>query len=85
MSEPLGLAGVVSGVSHMNHDDKRRLRQLKRNIKKAGNKRRRQHFKRALTDHPEDAHLDEADFGRHSSASFNGMDQDATRRTERKD
>ena len=64
----------------MRHDDKRRLRQLKRDVKKAGNKRRRRHLKRALTDHPDEAHFDEVDFGRHSSAGFNGMDQDGTRR-----
>ncbi len=60
--------------------DKRILRKLKRDVKRAGNKRRRQQLKRDLADNPAEAHESEADFGRHSSAGFNGMDQDATRR-----
>lgn len=61
--------------------DKRRYRKLKRDIKRAGNKRRRQHLKRKLTDNPEDAPYSEFDFGDTSSATMNGMDSDATRRT----
>ncbi len=64
----------------MNHDDKRSLRKLKRDVKRAGNKRRRQHLKRDLRDHPDDAPYTEFDFGRDSSAGFNALDQDATRR-----
>ncbi len=60
--------------------DKRQLRKLKRDIKRAGNKRRRQSLKRQLADDPEDAANAEFDFGRDSSAGFNGMDRDATRR-----
>ena len=60
--------------------DKRRLRQLKRTIKQAGNKRRRHELKRALADHPEEAHFDDESLGRDQSADFNGMDKDATRR-----
>jgi hypothetical protein len=60
--------------------DKRQWRKLKRDIKRTGNKRRRQHLKRELTENPEDAPFTEFDFGRASSASLNGMDQDATRR-----
>jgi hypothetical protein len=59
--------------------DKRDFRKLKRDIKRAGNKRRRQHFKRELVDDPENAPFTEFDFGRDSSAVLNGMDQDATR------
>src|SRR5262249_57147897 len=36
-------------------DDKRQQRQLKREIKRAGNKRRRQHLKRDLERNPEEA------------------------------
>ncbi len=60
--------------------DKRRYRQLKRDVKRAGNKRRRLHLKRDLADKPEEAHHSEFDFGRDSSQGLNGMDRDATRR-----
>ena len=60
--------------------DKRRVRQLKRELKKAGNKARRQRLKRDLADNPEDAHWTEPTVGRRSTIGLNGMDQDATRR-----
>jgi hypothetical protein len=60
--------------------DKRRYRQLKRDIKKAGNRARRRHLKRELTDNPEEEAQADFDFGRKSSASLNGNDRDATRR-----
>jgi hypothetical protein len=62
------------------NDDKRRHRQLKRDIKKAGNRVRRQQLKRQLSDNPEDAHLAEPTFGRNSSEPLNGIDRDAKRR-----
>ena len=61
-------------------DDKRQQRQLKREIKRAGNKRRRQHLKRDLERNPEEAAYSEFDFGNLSSETLNGLDQDATRR-----
>jgi hypothetical protein len=60
--------------------DKRFYRKLKRDLKRAGSKRRRQHLKRDLVERPEDAPYSEFDFGRSSSAGLNGIDQDATRR-----
>ena len=60
--------------------EKRQLRRLKRDIKRAGNKRRRQHLKRDLTENPEEAPYSEFDFGSDTSATLNGMDQDTTRR-----
>ncbi len=60
--------------------DKRRYRQLKRDIKKAGNRARRRHLQRELTDNPEGAARNDFDFGRKSSAWLNGNDHDATRR-----
>jgi len=60
--------------------DKRRLRKLKRDVKRAGNKRRRRQLQRDLVENPEDAPFSQFEFGRDSSAGFNGMDQDATRR-----
>ncbi len=64
---------------------KRQLRRLKRDLKKAGGKRRRAQLKRDLADNPEDAQHSEADFGRASSATLNGLDNDATRRGMHKD
>jgi hypothetical protein len=63
--------------------DKRRYRQLKRDIKRAGNRKRRQHLKRELHENPGEAAHSEFDFGRNSSASLNGNDQDSTRRRRR--
>lgn len=56
------------------------MRQLKRDIKQAGNKHRRRQFKRSLADDPENAHHAEEDLGRHRSAGLNALDQDASRR-----
>ncbi len=60
--------------------DKRELRQTKREVKRAGSKRRRRYLKRELTENPEDAAHTDFRFGRDSSARFNAMDRDATRR-----
>jgi len=62
--------------------DKRQMRRLKRAVKRAGNKSRRQHLKRDLTERPDEAHDVEFEFGRDSSAGLNGLDDDATRRRE---
>jgi hypothetical protein len=64
----------------MNHDDKRRLRRLKRDIKRAGNKHRRQQLKQQLADNPDEAHFGEETVGRHRSADLNALDNDQTRR-----
>lgn len=60
--------------------EKRQLRKLKRDIKRAGGKRRRQHLKRQLAENPEEAPFAEFAFGNDSSAGFNGLDKDSTRR-----
>ena len=60
--------------------DKRQLRKLKRDIKRAGNKRRRQHLKRELVRNPEEAPFTEFDLGSDSSRGLNAIDRDATRR-----
>jgi hypothetical protein len=62
------------------HDDKRQLRKLKRDLKRAGNRKRRQHLKRTLADNPEEAANVSFEFGRDSSQFLNGNDRDATRR-----
>jgi hypothetical protein len=59
--------------------DKRTFRKIKRDVKRAGNKRRRQYLKRDLADNPEEAAHSEFEFGRDSSTTLNGMDHDATR------
>lgn len=64
----------------MYDQEKRRQRELKRSIKKAGNKRRRHQLKRDLTDDPAHAHESEEKFGRYTSEGLNGLDKDATRR-----
>ena len=60
--------------------DKRRYRQLKRDLKRAGNRKRRRQLQRDLREAPEDAAHSEFDFGRASTRGFNGNDRDATRR-----
>lgn len=62
------------------HDDKRKFRQLKREIKRAGSKRRRHALKKDLERNPEEAAHTNFDFGRLSSETLNGLDNDATRR-----
>lgn len=59
--------------------DKRQLRKLKRDVKKAGNKKRRARLKRDLRDNPHEAHWSEESVGKSSSATLNGLDNDATR------
>ncbi|CAN5520148.1 hypothetical protein BH11PLA2_BH11PLA2_20230 [soil metagenome] len=59
--------------------DKRKLRELKRAVKKRGAKHRRAELKRVLGENPEEAAFAVENFGRHSSALFNGLDRDSTR------
>ena len=61
-------------------DDKRLQRELKRQIKRAGNKRRRRGLKEDLAKNPEEAAFSDESFGRHSSEPLNGSDNDSTRR-----
>jgi hypothetical protein len=60
--------------------DKRKLRELKRAVKRAGNKSRRQQLKRSVVEDPAEAHRTEFEFGRDTSTGLNGMDRDSTRR-----
>jgi len=60
--------------------EKRMLRELKREVKHAGNKRRRQFLKKQLVEQPEEAPYAEFNFGRDTSAGFNAMDHDAKRK-----
>jgi hypothetical protein len=61
-------------------DKKREIRELKREIKKAGNRKRRQQLKRQLQENPGEAADADVDVGRYRSAEYNGLDNDATRR-----
>ncbi len=65
------------------HDDKRQHRQLEREVKKAGNRKRRRLLDRELRRDPRSAHEAEFAFGRDSSEALNGNDRDATRRREK--
>ena len=61
-------------------DEKRQLRETKRELKRAGHKKVRAKARHMLETSPEDAHLAEDNYGRYSTAHLNGMDRDATRR-----
>ncbi len=65
--------------------DKRRMRELKRAVKKRGNKHRRSQLKRDLTANPDEAAHSEEKLGRYRSDTLNGLDQDATRKKKEED
>ena len=60
--------------------DKRQMRDLKRALKKRGNKHRRQQLKRYLAENPEEAAESEEDLGKFRSDRLNGLDNDSTRK-----
>jgi hypothetical protein len=60
--------------------DKRSFRQNKRDLKRAGNRKRRRHLRRELVENPDEAPYSEFDFGSCGTVGLNGNDQDATRR-----
>ena len=60
--------------------DKRKMREVKRAVKKRGNKHRRQELKKNLGENPDEAAHAEENLGRFRSDALNGLDQDATRR-----
>lgn len=57
------------------NDDKRKLRELKRAIKRRGNKHRRHTLKRQLQQDPQAAHLAEEDLGGSESRNMNRLDR----------
>jgi hypothetical protein len=59
--------------------DKRQFRQMKRDVKRAGARKLRRRLQRDLVENPEEAAHSEIDYGRNSSAAFNGNDRDAKR------
>jgi hypothetical protein len=65
--------------------EKRKLRELKRALKKRGNKHRRQELKKSLAVNPEEAAHAEEDLGRHRSEVLNNIDRDATRKRKKDD
>lgn len=54
-------------------DEKRELRQLKRTIKRRGNKRLRSLQKKNLAKNPEEAHWYDGDYSEYSTKSMNGL------------
>jgi hypothetical protein len=60
--------------------DKRKMRELKRALKRRGNKHRRAELKKNLAENPEEAAHAEEDLGRHRSDTLNKLDNDSTRR-----
>jgi hypothetical protein len=60
--------------------DKRRFRQLKRDLKRAGNRKRRRYLQRELADNPDEAGRNQFDFGPQGTSGLNGNDRDSTRR-----
>ena len=60
--------------------DKRMLREIKRAVKKRGNKHRRAELKRGLSENPEEAAHAEENLGRYRSDTLNKLDNDSTRR-----
>lgn len=60
--------------------DKRRMRELKRVLKKAGSKHRRRELKRDLAENPEEAAYSEENLGRYRSDTLNGLDRDSHRK-----
>jgi hypothetical protein len=57
----------------MRRDDKRKIREEKRELKKAGNKRKRRFFKQIIIDTPDEAHLyhdDDYDYGKYDVEDF---------------
>jgi len=60
--------------------DKRKMREVKRAVKKRGNKHRRQELKKTLADNPDEAAHAEENLGRFRSDTLNGLDRDSTRR-----
>lgn len=66
----------------MKKQQKSYYRQVKRFLKKEGNKKKRQWLKRQLEDNPDEAPYAEYEFGDLSSEWLNGMDHDPTRRNQ---
>jgi hypothetical protein len=57
------------------NDDKRKLRELKKAIKRKGNKHRRHALKRQLQQDPRQAHLAQEDLGGSESRNMNRLDR----------
>jgi hypothetical protein len=57
------------------NDDKRKLRNLKKALKRKGNKHRRNTLKRQLRQDPQEAHLAEEDLGGSQFRDMNRLDR----------
>jgi hypothetical protein len=76
--------GLIRKEAPMADREKRELREEKRLVKRAGNKRLRRLARDQLAEYPDEVRASETepDYGRYSSRAYNGMDRDATRRRE---
>lgn len=63
----------------MSSDKKRQYRELKRELKKAGNRCARNSFKRTLQKTPEEAHFEDYDTGYNKTKEMNGEFKDTKR------
>jgi hypothetical protein len=69
----------------MSHDRKKQFRELKRELKRRGNHRRRQQLKRDLDKNPLNPEIvSYDDHDRFRSSDLNGIDRDSTRRKREK-
>lgn len=59
----------------MNSHDKKRMRAIKREVKRAGNKKVRAKMKRDLAENPEDTHFFHPEYGELESRKYNGIDR----------
>ena len=57
------------------NDDKRKLRELKKAVKRKGKKHRRYALKRQLQQDPQEAHLAEEDLGGSESRNMNRLNR----------
>ena len=57
------------------NDDKRKLRELKKAVKRRGNKHRRYALKQQLRQDPQEAHLAEEDLGGNKSREMNRLNR----------
>ena len=63
----------------MDGKDKKFYRELKRSIKRKGNRKRRRAARQDLAANPTEAHWFEEQFGKYRSAGLNGLDRPADR------
>ncbi len=63
----------------LNDNEKKNLRELKREMKRVGKRKVRNYLKQQLRDNPEEAQHNEPDFGKWSTEHMNGKFTDSKR------